>query len=55
VVAAAAGLALFYADPWVDAAGLLLAAAALGAHIVRIKGWVGQMKERDDEGDEQAD
>jgi TRAP transporter 4TM/12TM fusion protein len=55
VVAAAAGLALFYADPWVDAAGLLLAAAALGAHIVRIKGWVGQMQERDDDGDEQAD
>jgi len=39
VVAAAAGLALFYADPWVDAAGLALAAAAVGAHIVRLKGW----------------
>jgi TRAP transporter 4TM/12TM fusion protein len=55
VVAAAAGLALFYGNQWVDAAGALLAAAAAGAHIVRIKGWVGGVGDRDDEGDEQAD
>ncbi|MCE9522025.1 MAG: C4-dicarboxylate ABC transporter permease, partial [Alphaproteobacteria bacterium] len=40
VVAGAAGLALFYADAWSDLAGVGLAAAALGAHIVRIKVWV---------------
>ena len=40
VVAGAAGLALFYADPWFDAAGLALAAAAFGAHAVRVKGWI---------------
>jgi TRAP transporter 4TM/12TM fusion protein len=38
VVTAAAGLALLYADPRFDAAGLLLAVAAVGAHIVRING-----------------
>jgi hypothetical protein len=38
VVAGAAGLALLYADPRVDIAGLLLVAAALGAHIVRVNG-----------------
>jgi hypothetical protein len=40
VVAGAAGLALFYADPWFDAAGFALAAAAVGAHVVRIRGWM---------------
>jgi len=48
VVAAAAGLALFYADAWADVAGLLLAAAAVGAHIVRIKGWMPAARERND-------
>jgi len=48
VVAAAAGLALFYADAWADVAGLLLAAAAVGAHIVRIKGWMPGARERND-------
>ena len=37
VVAGAAGLALFYADPMVDLAGLALAAAAVGAHLVRVR------------------
>jgi TRAP-type uncharacterized transport system fused permease subunit len=37
VVAAAAGFALLYADARADVAGLLLAAAAVGAHIVRIR------------------
>jgi len=37
VVACAAGLALFYADPWTDMAGLALAAVALAAHIIRIR------------------
>jgi TRAP transporter 4TM/12TM fusion protein len=41
VVACAAGLALFYPDPRFDAAGLLLLAAAVGAHVIRVKGWVG--------------
>jgi TRAP-type uncharacterized transport system fused permease subunit len=49
VVAAAAGLALFYADPWANAAGLMLAGAAVGAHIVRIKGWVASPRDQDDE------
>ena len=40
VVAGAAGLALFYADPWFDAAGFALAAAAVAAHVARVKGWV---------------
>jgi len=53
VVAAAAGLALFYADPWADAAGLMLAAAAVGAHIVRVRGWLPAARDRngDDEDD----
>lgn len=42
VVAAAAGLALFYADPWFDAAGLALGAAAVLAHAIRVKGWIKQ-------------
>jgi TRAP transporter 4TM/12TM fusion protein len=37
VAACAAGLALFYADPWSDIAGLALAATALAAHVVRIR------------------
>ncbi len=52
VVAAAAGLALFYADPWFDAAGFALAAAAMGAHVVRIKGWTGAVRETDDAEDD---
>lgn len=40
VVAAAGGLALFYADPWADLAGFALIAVALAAHMVRIKGWM---------------
>lgn len=51
VVAAAAGLALFYADPWFDAAGLALAAAALLAHTIRVKGWIKQHPERNDPAD----
>lgn len=54
VVAGAAGLALFYADAWADIAGLLLVTVALGAHIVRIKGWMPQARERDDGDDEAA-
>ena len=54
VVAAAAGLALFYADPWFDAAGFALAAAAVAAHVARIKGWVGAVREADDAGDDSA-
>ena len=49
VVAAAAGLALFYTDPWADAAGLMLAAAAVGAHIVRIRGWMPAARDTDDD------
>jgi TRAP transporter 4TM/12TM fusion protein len=49
VVAAAAGLALFYADPWADAAGLALAAAAVLAHLARVKGWIKPVVERDEE------
>lgn len=52
VVAAAAGLALFYADPWFDAAGLALAAAAVGAHVVRIKGWAPGPPDREETGDD---
>jgi TRAP-type uncharacterized transport system fused permease subunit len=37
VVAGAAGLALLYADPMADVAGLALAACAVGAHLVRIR------------------
>jgi TRAP transporter 4TM/12TM fusion protein len=48
VVAGAAGLALFYADAWADVAGLALAAAAVGAHVVRIKGWVPVARDTDD-------
>jgi TRAP transporter 4TM/12TM fusion protein len=48
VVAAAAGLALFYADPWFDAAGLALASAAVLAHAVRVKGWVKEHPDRDE-------
>jgi TRAP-type uncharacterized transport system fused permease subunit len=48
VVAGAAGLALFYADPWFDAAGFALAAAALGAHTLRVKGWIKAPVDRDD-------
>jgi hypothetical protein len=48
VVAAAAGLALFYADAWADVAGLALAAVAVGAHLVRIKGWVPVARDTDD-------
>jgi TRAP-type uncharacterized transport system fused permease subunit len=48
VVAGAAGLALFYADPWFDAAGLALAAVALGAHAIRVKGWIKAPVDRDD-------
>ncbi len=48
VVAAAAGLALFYADPWFDAAGLALAAAAVVAHTARVKGWIKQHDDRDE-------
>jgi TRAP-type uncharacterized transport system fused permease subunit len=51
VVAAAAGLALFYADPWFDAAGVALGAAALLAHTIRVKGWIKQHPERDEAGD----
>ena len=53
VVAGGAGLALFYADPWADAAGLALAAAAVAAHIARIRGWtaVPQDRDEDDEDD----
>lgn len=40
VVAAAAGLALFYADPWADAAGLALGSIAVLAHVIRVKGWL---------------
>jgi TRAP-type uncharacterized transport system fused permease subunit len=50
VVAGAAGLALFYADPWFDAAGLALFAAALGAHVIRVKGWVRDSDDRDESG-----
>ena len=42
VVAGAAGLALFYADPWFDAAGLALAGAAVGAHFIRVRRPAGQ-------------
>jgi len=49
VVAGAAGLALFYADPWADAAGLMLAAVAVGAHVVRIKGWMPAARDTDDD------
>jgi TRAP-type uncharacterized transport system fused permease subunit len=49
VVAEAAGLALFYADAWADMAGLALAAVALGAHVVRIKGFLPLAAERDDD------
>jgi TRAP transporter 4TM/12TM fusion protein len=38
VVAAAGGLALLYADPWFDAAGLALVAGAAGVHVLRVKG-----------------
>ncbi|MEQ1863461.1 MAG: TRAP transporter fused permease subunit, partial [Micropepsaceae bacterium] len=48
VVAGAAGLALFYADPWFDAAGFALAAAAVAAHVVRIRGWVPVPKNGDE-------
>jgi TRAP transporter 4TM/12TM fusion protein len=48
VVAAAGGLALFYADVWADAAGFALVAAALGAHVVRIKGWIPAARDTDD-------
>jgi TRAP-type uncharacterized transport system fused permease subunit len=48
VVAGAAGLALFYADPWFDAAGLALAAAAVVAHTARVKGWIKQHEDRDE-------
>jgi hypothetical protein len=49
----AAGLALFYADAWADMAGLALAAVALGAHVVRVKGWIPVAPERNND-DEQA-
>ncbi len=52
VVACAAGLALFYADPWFDAAGFALAAVAVGAHIVRIKGWAQAPEDREETSDE---
>jgi TRAP-type uncharacterized transport system fused permease subunit len=52
VVAGAAGLALFYADPWFDAAGFALAAAAVGAHIIRIKGWTSGPHDREETNDE---
>ncbi|MFM9865685.1 MAG: hypothetical protein ACKVRO_18990, partial [Micropepsaceae bacterium] len=48
VVAGAAGLALFYADPWFDAAGLALAAVAVVAHVARVKGWIKQHEDRDE-------
>jgi TRAP transporter 4TM/12TM fusion protein len=48
VVIGAGGLALFYADPWFDAAGFALAAAAVGAHVVRVKGWVKEPVDRDE-------
>jgi len=51
VVAAAAGLALFYADPWADAAGLALAAVAVAAHVVRVKGWVASPVDRANDDD----
>lgn len=47
VVAAAAGLALFYADPWFDVAGLALGAVAVVAHTARVKGWIKEHPERD--------
>jgi TRAP transporter 4TM/12TM fusion protein len=48
VVIGAGGLALFYADPWFDAAGFALAAMAVGAHVVRVKGWVKEPVDRDE-------
>ncbi len=48
VVAGAAGLALFYADPWFDAAGLALAAVAVAAHVARVKGWIKTPVDRDE-------
>jgi TRAP-type uncharacterized transport system fused permease subunit len=52
VVACAAGLALLYADPWFDAAGLALAGAVVAAHIVRIKGWTASPSDREETSDE---
>jgi TRAP transporter 4TM/12TM fusion protein len=52
VVAGAAGLALFYTDPWADAAGLMLAAAAVGAHIARIRGWIPAAQDTDGDGED---
>jgi TRAP transporter 4TM/12TM fusion protein len=40
LIVAAAGLALFYADPWFDAVGLALASIALLVHAVRVKAWI---------------
>lgn len=37
VVSGAAGLALFYADPWLDAAGLALCVVVLVAHGLRVR------------------
>ena len=48
VVAAAAGLALFYADPWFDAAGLALVVVAVIAHVARVRGWIKQHPDRDE-------
>ena len=47
VVAAAAGLALFYADPWFDAAGFALGAATVIAHLARVRGWIKAPVDRD--------
>lgn len=52
VVATAAGIALLYADPWFDAAGLALAAVAVTAHLARVKGWIKAPVDRDDGEDE---
>lgn len=40
VVATAAGIALLYADPWFDAAGLALAGVVVAAHLARVRGWI---------------
>jgi TRAP-type uncharacterized transport system fused permease subunit len=51
VVVGAAGLALFYADPWFDAAGLALAFVAVLAHAARVRGWIKEHPDRDEAGD----
>ena len=52
IIGAGVGTALCYAIEERPVAPLVLAAAALGAHIVRIKGWTASPHDREETNDE---